>query len=316
MKEIMLTVLGSINVDHVISVSHFVTPGETLQGKEYNIAYGGKGANQAVACARLKTNNLNVQFLGCVGHDAIGKEIKEALVNEGLQTSSIQIDKDNLTGIAFIQVDSKGENSIVISSGANASVNAQYVEQHTQEIIKSDYLLMQLETPLDAIEKASELAKKYQVKVILNPAPAQKLPNKLLQQIDVITPNETEAEILSGIKVYDKESAQKAANFFHKNGVELVLITLGAKGVFCSEKGKGKGNIISGFKVEPVDTTAAGDTFNGAFVCALTEGKSIEEAIIFGNAAGALSVTKHGAQPSIPNRCDVKDFITKSIKNS
>lgn len=301
-----LTVLGSINADHVISVPHFVKPGETLLGYSYHIAYGGKGANQAVAAARL---GAKVNFIGCIGNDDIGRAMRNAFALDGINTNPIITVNNEMTGIAMIQVSDSGENSIVISAGANAYLDESQVEDSKQEIIDSDYLLMQLETPLPAIIQAAELAKENGTKVILNPAPAQTLPDELLKNLDIITPNETEAEILTGIRVTDEQSAVKSATVFHAKGIETVLITLGSKGVYVSQQGKGE--IVPGFRVQAVDTTAAGDTFNGAFVTALLEDKPLAQAIRFAHAAAALSVTKKGAQPSIPTRKETLEFLAQ-----
>ena len=301
-----LTVLGSINADHVISVPHFPRPGETLIGNNYAIAYGGKGANQAVAAARL---GAQVNFIGCIGDDDIGREMKNAFARDGINTTPIVQVDGQTTGIAMIQVAQSGENSIVISAGANACLDEKSVTTFATEIIHADYLLMQLETPLGAVIQAAKLAKDNKTKVVLNPAPAQYLPDDLLHCIDIITPNETEAEILTGVNVKDENSAKAVADIFHAKGIETVLITLGAKGVYASHRGKGK--VIAGFRVQPVDTTAAGDTFNGAFITALLEDKPLEEAIRFAHAAAALSVTKKGAQSSIPSREETLMFLVQ-----
>lgn len=299
-----LCVLGSINVDHVIRVPYFPKAGETLTGYGYQIAYGGKVANQAVAAARV---GANVSFIGAIGCDQIGQTMKQAFEQDGIDTSAISIIPHQSTGLAMIQVADSGENSIVISSGANADLSEALVEQHKSHIEQADILLMQLESPLQAVTLATKFAKTAGVKVVLNPAPAQPLPDSLLSQIDIITPNETEAEILTGIKVSNEQTAAVAANHFHQLGIETVLITLGSKGVYYSEKGKGE--IIPGFRVEAEDTTAAGDTFNGAFVTALLEGKLPKEAIRFAHAAAAISVTRMGAQTAIPRREDVDQFL-------
>ena len=299
-----LCVLGSINVDHVIRVPYFPKAGETLTGYDYQIAYGGKGANQAVAAARC---GANVSFIGAIGDDQIGQTMKQAFEQDGIDTSAISVIQNQSTGLAMIQVADSGQNSIVISSGANADLSEALVEQHKSHIEQADILLMQLESPLQAVNLATKFAKSAGVKVVLNPAPAQPLPDSLLSHIDIITPNETEAEILTGIKVTNEQTAAVAANYFHQLGIETVLITLGSKGVYYSEKGKGE--IIPGFRVDAVDTTAAGDTFNGAFVTALLEGKSAKDAIRFAHAAAAISVTRMGAQTAIPRREDVDQFL-------
>lgn len=302
-----LCVLGSINVDHVIRVPYFPKAGETLTGYGYQIAYGGKGANQAVAAARV---GAKVSFIGAIGDDQIGQTMKQAFEQDGIDTSAICVIPNQSTGLAMIQVADSGENSIVISAGANADLSESLVEQHKSQIEQADILLMQLESPLQAVTLATKFAKSAGVKVVLNPAPAQPLPDSLLSHIDIITPNETEAEILTGIKVTDEQTAAVAANHFHQLGIETVLITLGSKGVYYSEKGQGE--IIPGFRVDAVDTTAAGDTFNGAFVTALLEGKSAKDAIRFAHAAAAISVTRMGAQTAIPNRKEVEQFLNNS----
>ncbi|WP_341580522.1 ribokinase [Mannheimia haemolytica] len=301
-----LTVLGSINADHVISVPYFAKPGETLTGHSCHIAYGGKGANQAVAAARL---GAKVSFIGCIGSDYIGKAMKSAFEQDGIDTRSIKTIPNEMTGIAMIQVAESGENSIVISAGANGHLDETVVAKCAAEITQADYLLMQLETPLPAIVQAAKLAQQNGTKVILNPAPARALPDELLNLLDMITPNETEAEILTGVKVVDEASAIQAAQVFHQKGIEKVLITLGSKGVFVSENGVGK--IVAGFRVQAVDTTAAGDTFNGALVTAMLEDKPLDQAIRFAHAAAAISVTRKGAQPSIPTRQETLDFLSQ-----
>lgn len=301
-----LTVLGSINADHVISVPHFVKPGETLMGNNYHIAYGGKGANQAVAAARL---GANVDFIACIGNDDIGLAMKKAFAQGGMNTEAVVEVKDTTTGIAMIQVSASGENSIVISAGANACLTEEVIERFQHKISQADSLLMQLETPLSAVILAAKLAKTANTKVVLNPAPAQALPDELLTNIDMITPNETETEILTGVKVIDEQSAAKAAQVFHTKGIETVLITLGSKGVYVSQQGRGE--IVVGFRVEAKDTTAAGDTFNGALMTALLEDKPLAQAIRFAHAAAAISVTRQGAQPSIPTREETLSFLEK-----
>ncbi|UAX41360.1 ribokinase [Pasteurella canis] len=300
-----LTVLGSVNADHVISVPHFAKPGETLTGSNYHIAYGGKGANQAVAAARL---GANIDFIACIGDDDIGQAMKKAFAQDGMNTDAVVEIKNKMTGIAMIQVSASGENSIVISAGANAYLNEDIIDTFADKIIQADALLMQLETPLSAVISAAKLAKSSHTQVILNPAPAQALPDELLTLLDMITPNETETEILTGVKVVDEQSAQQAAQVFHQKGIKTVLITLGSKGVYVSQQGQ-TSEIVAGFRVEAKDTTAAGDTFNGALMTALLEDKPLTEAIRFAHAAAAISVTRQGAQPSIPTREETLNFL-------
>lgn len=301
-----LCVLGSINVDHVIRVPYFPKAGETLTGHSYQIAYGGKGANQAVAAARL---GANVKFIGTIGDDAIGQTMKSAFEKDGIDTSMIRTIPNQSTGLAMIQVSDEGENSIVISAGANADLTAERVQHYQNEIAQADMLLMQLESPLQAVELAAKIAKSAGTKVVLNPAPAQLLPESLLACLDMITPNETEAEILTGIKVTDEQTAAQAASAFHQKGIQTVLITLGSKGVYVSEKDQ-NGRIVAGFRVKAVDTTAAGDTFNGGLVTALLENKTLNEAIRFAHAAAAISVTRMGAQTAIPTKQETLDFLS------
>lgn len=302
-----LIVLGSVNADHVLQVPSFPRPGETLMGRNYQVIPGGKGANQAVAAARL---GADIGFIACVGSDSFGKNIIQSFAQDGINTDYVSSIPSTPTGVALIQVSDEGENSICLSPEANNALDQDRVSIFKDPIQHCDYLLLQLETPLDGIESAIKLAKSSSnsdIKVVLNPAPAKALPNSILNNIDIITPNETEAEVLTGIAVTDDISAQEAANNLHEKGISTVIITLGAKGVWLSENGKGK--IIQGFKVTALDTTAAGDTFNGAFVTALLEGMATIPAIQFAHAAAALSVTRFGAQTSIPTRQETDKFL-------
>lgn len=299
-----LVVLGSVNADHVLQVPSFPRPGETLHGFNYQVIPGGKGANQAVAAARL---NADVGFIACVGDDAFGVTIRENFKADGINIDGITVQSDCPTGIAMIQVSGEGENSICISAEANARLTASVIEPELARIRAADYLLMQLETPLDGIELAAQVAKQSGTKVILNPAPACPLSDTLLGLIDIITPNETEAEFLTGIKIQDEPTAKQAADVLHHKGIETVMITLGEKGVYLSQQFQGK--IIPGFRVDVTDTTAAGDTFNGALVTALMESMPLETAILFAHAAAAISITRFGAQTSIPTRKEVDTFL-------
>lgn len=301
-----LVVLGSVNADHVLQVPSFPRPGETLHGRNYQVIAGGKGANQAVAAARL---NADIGFIACVGDDSFGINIRENFRMDGIDITAVKMEPNCPTGIAMIQVSDSGENSICLSAEANAKLTAAAIEPDLERIRQADYLLMQLETPLCGIEKAAQVAKDANTVVILNPAPARVLSDELLACVDMITPNETEAEVLTGITVTDAQSAQQAANILHDKGIKTVMITLGAKGVWLSQDGRG--NIIAGFNVEVTDTTAAGDTFNGAFVTGLLEDLSLESAIKFAHAAAAISVTRFGAQTSIPTRKEVDDFLAQ-----
>ncbi|KFI12781.1 ribokinase [Vibrio coralliilyticus] len=299
-----LVVLGSVNADHVLQVPSFPRPGETLHGRNYQVIPGGKGANQAVAAARL---NADTGFIACVGDDAFGINIRENFKMDNINIAGVKMQPNCPTGIAMIQVAESGENSICISAEANAKLTEDAIEVDLERIRQANYLLMQLETPMCGIEKAAQVAKASRTNIILNPAPARELSDELLACIDVITPNETEAEVLTGVTVTDNESAQEAANALHRKGIEIVLITLGAKGVWLSQNGRGE--LILGFRVEATDTTAAGDTFNGALVTGLLEDLPLESAIKFAHAAAAISVTRFGAQTSIPSRDEVDAFL-------
>ncbi|MGL4827230.1 MAG: ribokinase [Vibrionaceae bacterium] len=299
-----LVVLGSVNADHVLQVPSFPRPGETLHGSNYQVIPGGKGANQAVAAARMQAD---VGFIACVGDDPFGINIRESFKLDGINTAGVKLQPSCPTGIAMIQVAASGENSICISAEANAKLTAAAIEPDLTAIREAQYLLMQLETPLDGILKAAQEAKAAKTTVILNPAPARTLPDELLKCVSLITPNETEAEVLTGITVFDDVSAQQAANALHSKGIEIVLITLGSKGVWLSQNGRGQR--IAGFMVKATDTTAAGDTFNGALVTGLLEAMPLESAIKFAHAAAAISVTRFGAQTSIPTRAEVEDFL-------
>ncbi len=299
-----LVVLGSVNADHVVQVATFPRPGETLHGHNYSVIPGGKGANQAVAAARL---GADIAFIASVGDDSFGSQMIEKFKQDGINTEAVMIEKNTPTGIAMIQVAATGENSICISSEANDHLTIERITPHHKLIQLADTLLMQLETPIETIEKAAQIAKNAATKVVLNPAPAQKLTDNLLQLIDIITPNETEAELLTGIKVTDMASAQQAADVLHAKGIETVMITLGSQGVWVSQNGKGRQ--IEGFKVQAIDTTGAGDTFNGALLAGMQSGQQLNNAIKFAHAAAAISVTRTGAQTSIPSIAEVERFL-------
>ncbi|KJG16778.1 ribokinase [Photobacterium angustum] len=301
-----LVVLGSVNADHVLQVPSFPRPGETLHGRNYQVIPGGKGANQAVAAARL---NADIGFIASVGDDAFGMMMHDNFIKDGIDVRGVKTEVGTPTGIAMIQVSDCGENSICLSAEANNKLTEQAIESDLDTIRQAEYLLMQLETPMCGIEKAAKVAKLANTTVILNPAPARELSDELLACVDVITPNETEAEVLTGVTVTDNQSAQQAADILHGKGIKTVMITLGAKGVWLSQNGSG--DIISGFRVEATDTTAAGDTFNGALVTGLLEGLALESAIKFAHAAAAISVTRFGAQTSIPTREEVDAFLSQ-----
>lgn len=300
MQPKKILVVGSSNTDMVIKTHNFPAPGETILGGRFLMNAGGKGANQAVAAARL--GGL-VTFVGKIGDDIFGKQAVQQLEDEGINVDFVAVDPENPSGVAMITVDRKGENSIVVAPGSNGTLNPSDFDKALAELDASEFVLMQLEIPIPTVEHIARIAAIRQKKVVLNPAPAALLADGLLQNLYMITPNETEAELLTGIRVTDENSALKAATQLHGKGVEVVIITMGAAGAFLLENGKHE--IIAAPKVEAVDTTAAGDTFNGALVVALSEGKNIREAIAFANKAAAISVTRIGAQSSVPYRKEI-----------
>ena len=304
MKTGKLAVLGSINADHILNLTHFPRPGETVIGKQYQVAFGGKGANQAVAAGR---SGADIAFIACVGDDDTGERIRQQLMNDRIDISPIEAVPGESTGVALIFVNGDGENTIGIHAGANAALTPVRVEQHQQVIADASALLMQLESPLESVLSAARIAHQHQTQVILNPAPATALSDELLSLVDMITPNETEAQILTGVAVTSDEDAARAAAVLHDKGIRTVLITLGSRGVWLSEQGKGQR--IPGFRVEAVDTIAAGDTFNGALITALLEQRPMAEAVRFAHAAAAIAVTRHGAQPSVPWREEIDRFL-------
>lgn len=299
-----LVVLGSINADHILNLEHFPTPGETVTGQEYQVAFGGKGANQAVAAGR---SGADIAFIACVGDDDTGSRVSKQLASDNIDTSPISTIKDAATGVALIFVNSAGENVIGIHAGANAALTPTLVAEQNKKIAEASALLMQLESPLESVLAAAKIAHQNQTKVVLNPAPACELSDELLALVDMITPNETEAEKLTGVRIENDDDAAVAAQALHAKGIETVIITLGSRGVWLSENGKGQR--VPGFKVKAVDTIAAGDTFNGALVTALLEDKPMNEAIRFAHAAAAIAVTRKGAQPSVPWRHEIDEFL-------
>lgn len=294
----MIVVLGSTNTDMVISGAKIPVPGETVCGGSFMMNPGGKGANQAVAVARLSARRRQCVFIAKVGDDLFGRDTARRLKAEGIDARLI-VDKTAASGTALILVDRKGQNCISVALGANGTLSPKDVAPFASDIERADALLLQLETPLETVLWAARTAHAKGVHVILNPAPAAKLPRELYACLDWITPNETEAELLTGVKVADLASAQAAERVLKRRGVAHVAITLGAKGCYAA------GRIHPCVKVKAVDTVAAGDTFNGAFVVALAEGKGVDEAIAFAQAAAARAVTRPGAQSSVPFRREV-----------
>jgi ribokinase len=301
-----LVVLGSINADHILNLESFPRPGETVTGSHYQVAFGGKGANQAVAAGR---SGANIAFIACTGDDATGESVRQQLASDNIDVAPVSVIKGESTGVALIFVNGEGENVIGIHAGANAALSAQLVDAQKQRIADADALLMQLESPLESVLAAAKIAHQHDTKVVLNPAPARELSDELLALVDIITPNETEAEKLTGVQVENDEDAAKAAQVLHGKGIDTVIITLGSRGVWASQQGKGER--VPGFKVQAIDTIAAGDTFNGALMTALLETKPLAEALRFAHAAAAIAVTRKGAQPSVPWRKEIDDFLSQ-----
>jgi len=297
-------VVGSSNTDMIIRVPRIPRAGETLLGGEFLTSAGGKGANQAVGAARA---GGKVAFIARVGRDAFGDQAIAGLLRDGIDVSRVFRDKLTPSGVALIFVAQDGENSIAVAGGANAKLSPSDVKKAAGVIRSAALLVAQLETPLATVTAAVELAAKAGVPVILNPAPARPLPNSLLERISILTPNETEAELLTGIKVTDAAAAAKACSKLRLRGVGIVILTLGERGAFLADANGQR--LVPGFKVKTVDSTAAGDIFNGALSVALAEGKAVFDAVRFANAAAALSVTRLGAQPSAPSRADIEKFI-------
>ncbi len=287
-----------------IKAARIPKPGETVLGGSFSMAAGGKGANQAVAAARASGK---VVFIARVGEDYFGERAIKHFMADQIDVSFIVKDKEAQSGIALIFVGDKGENSIAVAAGANARLSRADIEKCRETIAAAGILLMQLETPIETVQAAAEIASMKGVRVILNPAPARKLPEELLRLISIMTPNEFEAEVLTGIQIRDDNAASRAADVLLAQGVGTVIITLGARGAFLATGSERE--VISAYQVHAVDTTGAGDVFNGAVAVALSEEKPLPEAVSFANAAAAISVTKLGAQPSIPRRREIDSFV-------
>lgn len=302
-----IVVIGSTNTDMVIKTGHLPTPGETILGGEFFMNPGGKGANQAVAASRL---GGDVDFISKTGNDIFGEQSVENLRREGVNTENMIVDPENPSGVALITVDSKAENCIVVAPGANTTLKPDDIDKAIKQIGIAEIVLLQLEIPIKTVEYAAQIAYRNNKKVILNPAPAQKLSDSILKTIHILTPNETEAEILTGIKVTNSDTAEKAAQILKKKGVEIVIITMGANGAFIRTDSLSE--LIPAPEVKAVDTTAAGDAFNGALAVAVSEGFNIREAVQFANKAGSIAVTRPGAQASTPYRREVGEKSVRS----
>lgn len=292
-----ILVVGSANTDMVISAEHFPLPGETMMGHGFMTNHGGKGANQAVAAARLEGNTA---FIGKVGDDQFGHSTIEMMKGEGIDVSGLTVTSEQASGVALITTVPSGENSIIVDSGANGLLRPEDITNAEKLFEDAGIVLMQLETPIDTLTEAAAMAKKHGAYVVLNPAPAPKepLPVELLKNVDLLIPNETEAAYISGVNIAGDEDLPAAMNEIQKLGVKDVIITVGSRGV-CARI-DGEMVTVPAFKVKAIDTTAAGDTFCGALCVALSNGKPLVEAIRFGCKASSFSVTRRGAQMSMP----------------
>jgi ribokinase len=299
-----IVVIGSSNTDMIVQVARIPRPGETILGGEFSTAAGGKGANQAVAAAR---SGGEVAFVARVGEDMFGQQAVEGFRKDQINVDHVLRDATAPSGVALIFVEQSGENSIAVASGANAKLVPQDIRDAEDLIRSAEMVVMQLETPLETVSAAAEIAHAANVRVILNPAPAQPLGDDLLQNVTVLTPNESEAELLTGIRVEETSGVEEAAGALLKKGLRIVMLTLGARGVFVATSDIREW--VPGFQVDPIDTTAAGDVFNGALAVALAENRPLLEAARFANAAAALSVTQLGAQPSAPRRDQIETLL-------
>jgi ribokinase len=297
-------VIGSSNTDMTINVARLPRAGETILGGEFAMCAGGKGANQAVGAARA---GAAVTFIGRIGRDMFGEQALASLAAEGINLDYVVRDAARPSGVALIYVGSHGENSIAVASGANASLKPADVRKARGAFRDAGVLVLQLETPLETVQTAAELAARAGVRVILNPAPAQPLPASLLKRVYLLTPNESEAAMLTGVTVKNEAGAAKAADKLRARGAKNVIITLGARGAFLV--GENIRGLIPAYTVKAVDATAAGDVFNGALGFALAEGQSLPEAARFANAAAAISVTRLGAQRSAPRRAEIERML-------
>lgn len=305
MRSKKIIVVGSSNMDMVVKTDHIPVPGETVLSGSFFMNPGGKGANQAVAVARLGGEAL---FISKLGNDVFGKQFFQLFNDEGINTSYLLSDDDYPSGVALITVDNAGENSIVVASGANAHLKMSDLKSAQKEISEAGIVLLQLEIPLETVEFVTDYAFSKGVMVILNPAPARPLPASLLKKLDILTPNKNEASMIAGIDVTDMDTAMKAARIIYEKGVKTVVVTMGSLGAIVCQHGECFS--VPAHKVETVDTTAAGDVFNGALAVALSEGKGMKAAVEFACEAASFSVTRLGAQSSIPYR---NEFIAQKL---
>lgn len=304
-----VVVFGSINMDLVVRAATLPAPGQTIIGQTFFTAGGGKGANQAVACARL---GVETRLIGRTGTDAFGEQLRGGLSAYGVDVSDVSTVEDAPSGIALITVDDAAENTIVVVPGANGTLGDRDLQRLQGSLDTARVLMLQLEVPLPAVVQAATLAHQRGVTVMLDPAPAQSLPAALFPHIDILTPNESETEALVGFAVRDEDAAARAGYVLQSRGVKNTLIKMGSKGVYWCWQSNGavRGRLMPAYRVEAIDTVAAGDAFNGGAAAALHDGLTLEAAIQWGLAAGAISVTRRGAQQSMPDRGEVMALLT------
>jgi ribokinase len=302
MKKIC--VIGSINMDLVASVERFPKPGETITGKAFGNYPGGKGANQVVAAGRL---GGDVRIIGKVGDDIYGHQYLSIFEDNFVKSDGVGVEQGISTGIAVIEVDASGENHIIVIPGTNGLVDKQYIDKQYEYINECDIFLFQLEIPLDTVLYAMKRLKENDKTVILDPAPAKVLPDEIYKYVDFITPNETEIQILTGATIEDENGLKQAADLLLNKGVNTVIAKVGKMGAYVINKNEIKH--VPGYKVNAVDTTAAGDSFNGGFAFSLSVGNNIEQSVKFANAVAALSTTAMGAHGAMPTFNQVQSFI-------
>jgi ribokinase len=301
-----VTVVGSFMYDLVATASRRPKTGETLIGDSFGMFLGGKGANQAIAASRA---GASVTMVGRLGNDLFGDQFLEKFSEEGIKTDFVIQDTENGTGVGMPLIDASGDNSIVIIPQANMALTVENIDKAESVIADSDVLVLQCEVPMEANKRAAEIANKNDTLVILNPAPACEIPDAILSLMDLLTPNETETEILTGMPTHSNEQAIEAAHNLLSKGIETVILTLGSRGSFLLTEKMGKR--IPAYSVDVIDTTAAGDAYSGALAASLAQGTHIEEAVKIANAAGALAATKLGAEPSLPTKKAIDQLLVK-----
>jgi len=300
-----IVVVGSSNTDLIVQASRAPMAGETLIGYDFAIAPGGKGANQAVAAARL---GAEVAFIARVGDDSFGRRAVEGYRRDGIDTRFVKVDPSAPSGVALIVVEEGGENRIIVVPGANGNLSPEDVGSAEEVMAGAQVLLVQLEIPVETVEKALRLAYRHGLITMLNPAPARPISDAILKYARILTPNEVEASVIAGLPIGNSKEAEKAARMLLGKGPEAVVVTLGAEGALLVTKQEAA--LVPSFPVEAVDTTAAGDAFNGGLAVALAREDNLKDAVRYGCAAGALSVTKLGAQPSLPTAEEVEKLLS------